>query len=202
VRSGGAAILSKNRAFGFNFLFIKEIIVKKYAVLLALALSLFLVQAAYAELVVNGGFENGDLSGWAYVGDPNQAGADTDAPHSGLYEGYFGNMGSMGVLSQTIATTPGASYSVSFWMWSYGITGDVSNQFQVKWDGSTIFDQTDILGGDLVSYTHYQFTQVAIGSSTLLEFGMRNDPAFIYIDDISVNQVPIPGALWLLLGSD
>ena len=107
-------------------------------------------------------------------------------------------MGSMGFLSQTIATTPGTSYNVSFWLWSYGIPGDISNQFQAKWDGAIIFNQTDIPGDCPVSYTQYQFTEVASSSSTVIEFGLRNDPGYIYMDDISVNPVPIPGAVWLL----
>ena len=171
---------------------------KRYAALLALALSLLLVQAAAAELVVNGGFETGDFFGWTYTGNLGVAGVDVDAPHSGTYEGYFGEVGSMGFLSQSIATTPGASYDVSFWLWSYGIPGDISNQFQAKWDDTVMFAQTDIPGDYPVNYTQYQFTMVASDTFTEIEFGLRNDPEWIYLDDISVNQVPIPGAVWLL----
>ena len=181
---------------------------KKYAVLLALAVSLLLVQAAAANLVVNGGFESGKfLPGWTYSATLDYAGVDKfppDLPHSGIFYGYFGNYNTrdnttlMGFLSQTIATTPGASYEVSFWLWSYGVPGNISNQFQAKWDGNIIFAQTDIPGDWPVIYTQYQFTEVATGSSTVLEFGLSNVPGWMYMDDISVNQVPIPGAVWLL----
>jgi hypothetical protein len=185
---------------GLHFLPMKELIMKKYAVLLALAFSFLLVQAVgAAPLVTNGGFETGDLTGWSYSGDPNWFGFDVDTPHSGTYYAYFGEPGAMGVLSQSITTIPNTYYNVSFWMWSYGVPpGDLSNQFQVKWDGAVAFDQTDILGDFPVVYTQYQFTLLASSTSTLLEFGMRNDPWFTYLDDISVNPVPIPGAVWLL----
>jgi hypothetical protein len=183
----------------------KEIIMKRYAVLLALGLSLLLVQAAAAELVVNGGFENGDLSGWAYTGAPYTptppywyAWVDTDEPHSGIYYGGFGEVGAMGVLSQVIPTTIGVSYNVSFWLWS----GDTfPNEFEAKWDGITMIHLYDIpQGGSPIkdSYINYQFTEVASNTFTVLSFGLRNDGSWLYMDDISVNQVPIPGAVWLL----
>ena len=37
---------------------------KRYSILLALAVSLLLVYSAAADLVVNGGFETGDFTGW------------------------------------------------------------------------------------------------------------------------------------------
>jgi flagellin len=174
---------------------------KRHLVLLAMTVSLLLVQSAgAASLLTNGGFETGDLSGWSYSGDPNWFGFDVDTPNSGKYYAYFGEPGAMGLLSQSITTIPNTYYNVSFWMWSYGVPGDVSNQFQLKWDGKVAFDQTDILGDFPVVYTQYQFTVLASSTSTLLELGMRNDPYYIYLDDISVKPVPIPGAV-LLLGS-
>ncbi len=165
---------------------------KRCAILLALAVSLLLVQTAAADLVVNGGFETGDFTGWTQSGNTDYTSVDTDSPHSGSYAVDLGPVGSLGFLSQTIATTAGASYTVGFWLQSDGST---PNEFAAYWGGTTIFDQVNVPSE---GYTYYQFTEVASSTSTLIEFGFQNDPGYLNLDDISVNQVPIPGALCLL----
>jgi hypothetical protein len=70
-----------------------------------------------ANLITNGDFETGDFSGWIFNGsvyDFVQSSFDGYSPE-GSYSAYFGCVeGSCGGINQTIATTPGASYTFSF----------------------------------------------------------------------------------------
>ena len=46
---------------------------------------------APANLIVNGGFETGNFSGWTHSTlDDNSLGVDSFAPHSGLDAAFFG----------------------------------------------------------------------------------------------------------------
>src|SRR5262249_48931034 len=80
----------------------------------------------------------------------------------------------------TIATTPGANYTVSWWMQSDGGT---PNQFQASWNGSVIFNQVNIPSQ---SYQLYTFTETATSALTTIQFGFRNDPGWLALDDVSV----------------
>lgn len=175
---------------------------KRYAVLLALAVSLLLVQAAAAD-VVNGGFETGNFTGWTLSGnpqinDPYYAGVviGEGYPRTGDYAAYFGTQVTLGFISQAIATTPGAPYTVSFSLCSQEDEGvGTPNQFQAIWDGFAISNQVNIPDQP---YALNSFTVTASTALTTLEFGFRNDPYYLLIDDVSVAVVPIPGAVWLL----
>jgi VCBS repeat-containing protein len=135
-------------------------------------------------LVVNGGFETGNLTGWTA--------SDTDiisAQFVGL-GGEFGNyMADLGAtattqtLAQSIATTPGQHYTVSFYV--LGDTEASSNFLNVTWDGGpAILSQTDIFGG----LTRYSFDVVgeAASSSTVLQFAYADDGTGLHLDQVTV----------------
>jgi hypothetical protein len=73
------------------------------------------------DLVVNGGFETGDFTGWTTpaspAGDPFWMAVTNTSPNSGVYGAHIGAYPDIGTISQTIATTPGAQYILTF---SYG----------------------------------------------------------------------------------
>src|SRR4030095_3009754 len=103
-------------------------------------------------------------------------------------------------LSQNLVTDPGASYDLTFWLLNQGGT---PNQFQASWNGSVI---TRSLMNNAAAFDYMQFTfqgLLATGSSTVLEFGFRQDPSFWFFDDVSVTpstpaSVPEPfSTLWL-----
>ncbi len=114
------------------------------AILLA---SLALTPAAQANSVTNGSFETGDFTGWMLSGNTGFTGVDhgttgfAPGPQSGSFGAFFGPVGSLGFLSQSVATVPGASYNLTFSLASDGLT---PNEFQVSWNGNAILDQINL----------------------------------------------------------
>jgi hypothetical protein len=78
------------------------------------------------QLIVNGGFETSDLTGWAYCNPSNAVSSgivSSAIPHSGSYSYKDGSVGASDYLSQTFAVVPNNIYSVTFWLYassSYG----------------------------------------------------------------------------------
>jgi PKD repeat protein len=73
---------------------------------------------AAGNIVSNGGFETGGFSGWNTSGNFASTSVNTGSvyAHSGTYGAILGPVGSLGYLSQTLTTTPGTSYLLSFWL--------------------------------------------------------------------------------------
>ena len=166
---------------------------------LAGALSAILAGSVFAgNIVINGGFEDcaaapdegcDTMVGWAGDG----ASAWNYSVHSGVFAAQFGAVGELEWISQALPTTPGQTYNLDYWFRSDGGT---PNGFVVRWDGTVLLDQTDIPDN---GWQEYQFSVVATGASTLLEFGGQNEPAWLSLDDVSVDaSAPEPGTLALL----
>lgn len=167
---------------------------KRNAILFALVISVLLAQTAAADLVTNGGFETGDFTGWAQSGNLGYTGVSVSSGHSGSYKANFGPVGSLGYISQELGTIAGQSYKLAFWVRS---DGSFPNQFVAIWGGDTIFERSNT---PYQPFTEYSSTVTASTNSTSLVLGFQNDWGWLYIDDVSVNPVPIPGAV-VLLGS-
>ncbi|MDA8091751.1 MAG: carbohydrate binding domain-containing protein [Nitrospiraceae bacterium] len=158
---------------------------------LVLVFLLLFAGVGYTDMVVNGGFETGDLTGWTQGGNTGFTFVSTDA-HSGNHALSVGPVGSDGTLTQTLATAPGTRYDVNFWLKS---DGSIPNDFGASFGGINLLSLTNI---PLQGYTDYNFQATITGASSDLVFNFRNDPGYLLLDDISVNSVPEPSTLPLL----
>lgn len=144
------------------------------------------------QLVQNGGFEAGSFVNWTQSGNTASTyvtGGNSSYAHSGTYGAELGPAGSLGYLSQTLATAPGQIYLLSCWLDSPD--GLTNNEFLVEWNGLTQFDQVNL---PAIGWTNLQFIVVAAGPSTVLQFGFRDDPTYLGLDDVSV--LPVPPAIF------
>ena len=150
-----------------------------------------LAYPAKANLITNGGFETGDFTGWTVVG---QAFVD-GLPHSGAFAAEFGV--SSVSLTQSVTTTPGASYVVDFWL--AGVGDFLLGPFGVFWGGSNIFSG----GFSGFGYTEFTFTVTASSATTALQFSSASLEGDYFLDDVRVTAsrpVPDGGSTVSLLG--
>jgi len=147
------------------------------------------------ELVQNGGFETGDFSDWSVVGSGSaynfvdNGSSSTITPHSGTYCAVLGETGSLAYVSQTLPTRAGQSYLLSFWLLSLTYTGQTTpNDFLAQWNGTTLMNSTNMGAFD---WTNLQFIVTATGPNTVLQFGGQDDPAYLALDDVSVQPISL-----------
>ena len=138
-----------------------------------------------ADLVTNGGFETGFL-GWTQSGNNRSPYVDNTDAYSGTYSATLDAVGSLGFLSQNLATTPGETYNLTYYLESDGST---PNAFRTTVGGNVLFDQTDIPDQP---FTKYSSNFAATSSLTQLQFGFQDDPGYLHLDNVSVNVVAVP----------
>jgi hypothetical protein len=146
------------------------------------------------ELVQNGGFETGDFSDWSVIGSGtaynfiDNGSSSGITPHSGTYFAVLGEAGSLAYVSQTLPTHAGQSYLLSFWLYSLTYTGQTTpNDFLAQWNGNTLINSTNM---GAFGWTNLQFMVSATGPATVLQFGGQDDPAYLALDDVSVQPIP------------
>ena len=151
---------------------------------------------AQAAPVINGGFETGNFAGWTQFGNTGSTAVGIAAQyvHSGTYGSAFGAVGSPGGIFQTLSTTAGASYLVSFWL---SIDSGTPNSMTFNWDGGA--DELSIVNGPGQGMTQYSYLLTASSAATDLRFNIQHNPAYYGLDDVSVTEVvsavPEPGSL-------
>jgi hypothetical protein len=167
---------------------------KKLIATVFLSLAAQLAAAAPINLVQNGDFEiavanPGVVPGWGYAGGDNYFGVDADyigspAPRPGLVF-YDGAAANAGILSQSIATTAGASYRLEFDLQRYNGSGlGVDNLAAFDFGAFAVFNQINMDG----DWTHYVVNGLigGPGAFTLLQFSSLNAFDFTQLDNVSV----------------
>jgi hypothetical protein len=143
--------------------------------------------------VFNGGFEEGAFTDWTVNATGLVAVVGSNSAyygayvHSGTYGAYLSQPGQLGYLSQSAATLPGQPCLISFWL--NNPVGGAPNEFQVWWNGSALFDQTNL---PAFGWTNIQLAAWAASTQTALKFGFRQDVDAFGLDDIGVMAVPAP----------
>ena len=181
---------------------------------------LVLPRVSAANIVLNPGFETGNLTFWVTTpvsGDSWGVFPNDPLPHTGGFSAQTGCVGAPCMtpddssphpvgswLYQDLPTAPGTLYNLSFW-YTPGpgtVTGTQQKEFQALWDGVPVYTNTDPSNTNTYTLVTVQDLPGSLTSSTTrLEFLGRQDPDFDGLDDISVEagaaSVPEPGTLAL-----
>jgi hypothetical protein len=149
------------------------------------------------DLVQDGGFEAGDFAYWTLAGGDAAGDSFVDdgtttgvSPHGGLYFAALGQTNSLAHLFQTIPTRAGQLYWLSVWLQSIDVgNGTSPNELVVKCNTKTVFDERNVAAS---GWTNLQLLVQANTSNTVLDFGFRDDPGYLALDDVELVPVPAP----------
>ena len=161
------------------------------AVGLAAAMS---APAQAANIVVNGGFETGDLTGWTQTGNTGFVGVQCPGVGfvpEGSCDLFAGPVGSDGGITQTLNTLPGRFYTVTF---DFQPDGGVPSDFSFVWGGTPVLSLSNPAAG---GFQAFSFLEQATSATTTLAFNFRDDPGFLFLDAVTAS-VPEPASMALV----
>jgi len=162
--------------------------------------------ALAGNLITNCGFETGDFTGWTIGGNDanpggNYYGVDTFDANSGntpgncmggpcgafMSQDFFVGTAPL-TLSQTIATSVGSVYDVSYFL-EQDTPPEPGNShaFTASWGGIPFQSLTPTAPSAADgTFVEYSFMETATATSTTLQFSFENDDDFWSFDDVSV----------------
>jgi VCBS repeat-containing protein len=147
-------------------------------------------QSAPTNIVVNGGFETGDLTGWSTPGITIKVVSGGDQ-HSGSDAAQMYAFGpTTNELDQTLATVAGQTYTLEFWVSHATAVPSLSDSFTASWNGTQVVSLTGAAAEGNFGYTEFTATVAATSSSTVLDFTSFDTGYIWYLDDVSVTSTP------------
>ena len=183
-----------------------------FSVLVAMAIAASPAKADF----VNGGFDTGNATGWTTANlQPANSGVVSDSfvdssshgfilPHS---PHFFASLSSDMLIdknlpptesnqipaefSQTISTTNGTSYGLSFWA-NILTSATPGVSFRAYWDGTLLLNIQDPTGPS-AGWVNYNYVVTGTGSDTVKFLG-ENIPRYNGLDDVSLTTA-LPGNL-------
>jgi hypothetical protein len=172
----------------------------KFTWFIAVTIAMSALLPARANLIVNGGFETGDITGWDGSGAVQIfAGSPPYYTQAGNYAAGFSTdnpSNPPSTLYQTIPTTPGDVYQLSYWV-NPGRPNP--NSFEVLWGGALIPGSVLTNIPPPAIYYEYSFDLTATAKDTTVEFEVANYGNETFLDSISVNPVPDAAPTLVLL---
>jgi hypothetical protein len=143
---------------------------------------------ARANTISDGGFENVTWSDWTIThGSAGSVLFLGSHAHSGSSAAWFGAFGGFDdQLSETIATVPGNTYVVDFWLAHGG--GSSGNDFSVWWNDAPVLA---LVNTKRFGYREYTYDVLATTTTTSLRFSGRDARDYFYLDDVAVNPFDV-----------
>lgn len=179
---------------------------KTFTVVIALALAA--VHSHAQNLLVNGSFDSGDLyyshgkeygtlDGWTVIGHYTDMSAPVESgPQAlNLNDGMTDNNGGLAILSQSVSTVVGDTYTFSAWI--EADANGANNELDFLWNGATAL-QNENFSTD--GYQEFMVNVTATAAATVLGFAHGNNNGQLYLDNASLTlaaPVPEPAATTL-----
>ena len=149
------------------------------------------------NLLVNGGFEEMDFTGWTLADSSAFTsvqcfGVPPPTVAEGFCAAYLSTATEAGTLSQDFTTILGGRYFLSF---QYLVDSEPADLIASVNGAPVFFSLNAPAGSDFTTATAAFF---ATGTTSTLSFAFRNDFGATSLDDVLVAQVPEPASLALL----
>ncbi len=159
--------------------------------------------AAQTNLVINGDFESGNITGWISGSGSEEVSATTDYAYTGTYGASVPTRAQTFTAYQDITVEMNTDYEITFWYISDGATGTTEalrDMVFAVWEtnGTNAGAATQITSPVTLPYTQTSWTKVTVnlnsGSYTTVRLGFGSmsgsgQANYLHVDDIVMTKV-------------